>query len=389
MQWVLIFGCVLSSATQFRFFGGLGPGELLIGIYAFVRSLEWLAGASPVRVVISRRVTILWGTWALSMAMGSFWAEVSGAGLSTGFLSDSLKLSLVGVFVCCFYRFELGHVETVRTIFRLVVILLVVGLNGLLVISLSRPSIGSIYLDYGPRFVGWARNPNQIALTVVPIPLLSMELFQGWTRWLVVAGSLSLLLASKSDGAQLALAAGVGIVVIRIGRNMFRSKQVRLSAAIGMLVVVGALAWNLSGIYRGFENRIDSAVSEGGGGGNGRTALWGAALRTAFKSPIVGYGPGSRLEVGVLRGLEAHNVFLDVLIMGGIVAVAPLIWFQVSLLRRAWRKGSFEVASVLSIVVMSLTGLLIRHPLFWFFLAAFESSRHRLRGDQLGPVESV
>jgi O-antigen ligase len=371
-QWFLILGCVLSSATQLRFVGGLGAGEIFVLIYSFIRTAEMLGGAPSSGDPVSRQVSRLWGLWIVSMALGCFWAELSGADLSPGVGSDSLKLFFVGLFVVQFYRFELADTEALLKIFRIVILSLTCVLLLLYFVGFVRTELGPITLFYGPRFSGWAKNPNQTALAVVAIPWLSLGLLSGKLKWVSFFGSIVILIATKSDGAQLAIAVGAIAIIFRFYYSAVKTKKVRGSAVGGFLFIAVMFVLYGESIYHGVQDRIDSAISEGGGGGNGRATLWAEALKVGLRSPVVGYGPGSRLRSGYLDGLEAHNVYLDLFVMGGLLSAGALILFQWGLLRRAWNMGSAQLGAVLTVTVMAFTGLLIRHPLFWVFLAAFE-----------------
>ena len=96
---------------------------------------------------------------------------------------------------------------------------------------------------------------------------------------------------------------------------------------------------------------------------SGRTYIWASAIENILKKPILGYGTtrGGRLSIQSYSiGLNtytffSHNVFLEVLVQGGIVATVFFILIYIGAYKSMSRtQGQTELKTVLNICVFSL-----------------------------------
>ncbi len=111
-------------------------------------------------------------------------------------------------------------------------------------------------------------------------------------------------------------------------------RYVRISLPILLIIIAIPGALIVSGILPGFTFEDVSTIVSGDATFTGRTELWDFALAYIGERPIQGYGyqsfwdigsagPASKMPDGFLqRAPHAHNGYLDLLLQGGIIAMA-------------------------------------------------------------------
>ena len=107
---------------------------------------------------------------------------------------------------------------------------------------------------------------------------------------------------------------------------------------------------------------------------------------------MLGLGPGPHLEIpaSIVAGrmgengpgniehpeqssapnFEAHNTFLDLLTQGGLIAVLSFVWILgVSAFTAHKTRLAGLTTLIFGVSLFCTTGLVVRHPLFWFAVA--------------------
>jgi hypothetical protein len=116
-----------------------------------------------------------------------------------------------------------------------------------------------------------------------------------------------------------------------------------------------------------------------------REELWKHGLQAWAQSPWVGYGPGeySWISTDASGGrtdfMESHNITIDMLTQGGILAGAAWLALVSYLLIGAWRiRDSYTFSVVLMMAAFTFFHN-TRQPYFWFVLAfSYEAIRRKL-----------
>ena len=187
---------------------------------------------------------------------------------------------------------------------------------------------------------------------------------------LVLSSSRGGILAMLGQGALFALsyraarfARGARSGETSLTRRSILSAAARYCAVVCLLLVVcGGVAW-MGGeqLMRRVDN-LRGEVSEEGAAERDyprRAHMWQATLRMIAEHPVVGSGFGGYYLAidrhydasGVSAPREAHNDYLELLSSGGVVCVAPMVWFVVLFARRARRclhsRGAFRRAACL------------------------------------------
>lgn len=222
------------------------------------------------------------------------------------------------------------------------------------------------------RFSALSRNPNQLALYLLPVPFFSLFAYlRGLKgRW-AVGGEVALVVAINFFMLGKALFIGWGVSVaflfilggvwfggVRLNGLWFYGRVLLTAVSFGLVMPI------MFALYRG-----DTAGSQADQG-DIRLRLWEHAFDAWTDSVIVGHGPGhySGLEAS-FQNTEAHNFLIDWLsaygLLGGMALVAYLAWLVAcSFRQRAW----IVLALYLTLFVQATFHFYGRQPLFWMLL---------------------
>lgn len=367
-----------------------------------------LASLVPVlvnhRLVVSspgRTFLVFWtGSFVLLLA-GWLVALVTGRAAELA-ARDFLAYCLVATLVLLI-SFKPGGLNEARIAGPVALFVTTMALAVLLVATFPFGSLGPLEPWYGPRFRGWSENPNQVALVMSPVPFLALYQFRNSRRTPVRAMYLLFLvagivvgIASFSDALRLAWAVGAVLMVshgwllgLVRGRAPFGQAVIRYAIlpvlAFGLLILGGRAA------YLQVQSAIEDIFTRRGQGSE-RLTLWRHGVEAMAESPLVGLGPGPHSgKLGPFRDFEAHNSFIDWGTATGIAGVLLLVGLLIWAARRNAATPAL-LASLVALVVVSVSGFNLRHPTFWLYLlfvvAAGRDSRGAAHGHEpFGPAE--
>jgi len=229
---------------------------------------------------------------------------------------------------------------------------------------LDRPAVGG----YGSAQMGLAIWPSIVAeelLSLLPVFLyLGKRPGQGYLG--LTLCTIALIATFNRSGI---LAAGVGLAIYLVLWSA-RANAKRLRPVLLALGSVAVLAGALSGtpVARGLIARFgngDLDISSGGTG-SGRTRVWSIVLehieQREFGQQLFGEGPLAVIALtsenfNLVKGIGAHNEWLDVLMASGLVGVSLLIWFYVNVFTLARRL--LRVNPQMGIACFSTLGMMI------------------------------
>ncbi len=225
--------------------------------------------------------------------------------------------------------------------------------------------------DKADRYQGLTTNPNQLGLATGFCAILFPWLAVGMRRTFAPAwwffGLLSLVLLALTKSSTAILGVGVGWVLILV-RHFAATEDARGVATYPVVWLVATwtlLVPALLVMWRFLDRAI--AGASGSGDASGRYSLWRHGWEGIVQSHFLGVGPGPQSGLsGPFQGEEAHNVWIDLALQGGVIsmlALALLLWF---VFRRSVR-GHTKVGVVMMafFVVMGTAHFLLRHPLYW------------------------
>lgn len=175
--------------------------------------------------------------------------------------------------------------------------------------------VGIVELNYGVRAYSTFSNPNIMAKYLVMVtPFLSAYNFLEPRKGFKMVGRLSLVFAyigviySFSRGAYVAMIIlGIALVVIHFRKKFF---SILVYGATTVLLLPTAVADRLAEMNKVGERQL----------------IWQHSLDRILASPFFGYGAGTQPtyeflhELGI-KAAHAHNVVLQLLLEGGIIAL--------------------------------------------------------------------
>jgi len=254
--------------------------------------------------------------------------------------SQALILLLMAGFLVVTYCLRWATVAAARGdlvfAFALVCVLQTIGLTAYL-LGAEWASAG-----YG-RFVGVYTNANfagMVSAFVLPLSIYFVRFLKGSARGLVLAGSAVLLATlglSLSRGAFVACTAGIVIALIFLVRKLWFTIGILVAGAItggGLTLVLFALR------NTAIDVTLDPAAADPS---SGRLDLAAVLLESWSHSPI--FGIGYRASTSVTDGLEAHNIYLSVLVETGIVGALAFAALIVSIGIAGPRRGISAIAA--------------------------------------------
>lgn len=412
-------GLLLSISTNLRMTAfPVGPGELLLAVLALVGAVygkPWRLWKTP--------VVLFWLVAAVGMWLGAWLATQKGAlaahhSMAYAFTA-TVTIGLAALLV------KLGDAALRRAVYWLCT-LTAVGLWFGFVVYLSGDAELAKQLhmtDAGDvRYSGWSINPNQLALFFVPLPVWVAALWRDVanpTR-LQMAGFGLLLFALmlmgllvRSDGLFVVwVFEFVILIMLRLRWEMKASRMSLLGYALVMVLCVFLVKTFAHGEVRKSVRCAVETLSQGEGLWSAkcydgqafkdqeafrigysnpvektgvREELWKHGLQTWAQSPWVGYGPGeyswhsTDAIGGRTEAMESHNITIDMLTQGGLLAGIAWIALVSYLLISAWRiRDSYTFSVVLMMAAFTFFHN-TRQPYFWFVLAfSYEAIRRKL-----------
>jgi O-antigen ligase/tetratricopeptide (TPR) repeat protein len=163
-------------------------------------------------------------------------------------------------------------------------------------------------------------------------PLTPAALWAGSAAGLIFAG----ILASHSRGGFLAAVTSATVTLL-----LLRPRSVRLGSTLAVMAIVAVLFLLVMGTTSPFE-RLATLKDATNDGFNGRTLVWGIALRTWWSSPVWGIGLGSfpaatapyyHRRFGETYFAHAESEYFHILTEGGIGGLALALTAAVAIAR--------------------------------------------------------
>lgn len=419
MPYGLSIGLLMSISTNLRIqIFPIGPGELILFLWAvivFYFNKNLVSYKSP--------ITIFWILVLVGMLLGAATSEYHG-GLSVRHSMAYVFTSFVTVGIALLLA-KLSDFALRRSIFFLSVLAAIILWMGFAIYMTGNQTlIHDFHLaDLGDyRYSGWSSNPNQLALFFVPLPVWVAGLWRGIqkpTRFQTVGYGFLLFalmlmgLLVRSDGLFVVwMFEFLILIFLRLRWEIKASRISLLGYALVMILCVILVktlahgdvrksvrcaietlsenegAW-VKNCYDAKSFTMQEAVRIGYGDTTEKTGLreelWAHGLKAWTQSPWFGHGPGeySWFAIGAngerSDALESHNITIDMLTQGGLLAGFAWIALVSYLLIHAWRiQDSYTFSVVLMMAAFTFFHN-TRQPYLWFVLAmSYEAIRRRL-----------
>jgi O-antigen ligase len=229
-----------------------------------------------------------------------------------------------------------------------------------------------LLLESNERFSGFSKNPNQLALYLLPIPFFALHFYRiseikiGTMIWFIFG---VVLINFFVIGKALFISWTVGIVLIYILTGVtslkrkisFKYKYLRL---IFMLTIIPVFTKLIENLYSGNIS--------GGQEGQGeiRILLWNNGLRAAFDALFFGHGPGHYSGIfSPYEQMEAHNFYIDWFSAYGLVGLFCYLLLIGNILILTVRSRNIVIfALVIALLFQIMFHFYGRQPFFWLTL---------------------
>jgi hypothetical protein len=221
---------------------------------------------------------------------------------------------------------------------------------------------GGDLFEINSRYIGWSKNPNQLAINtcsyifvVIVLKLEKISDFRERYINLWVLSSLGILYLTKSTTLLVIL---LFLMVIYLN---IKFGVVYWVVSIFLLVSVNYF-FEYTKIV---EFILDGTIHKGDGGLNGRAEIWANAIQAFMDRPIFGHGPGAHSGVfGPYEGIESHNVILDLATQTGFVGVFFYILFVIRIIYCSKDSSFLIYAPLISAIIYQISHFPLRHPIF-------------------------
>ncbi len=377
-----IFSIVLGLGAIDPVFGDGGATSLIGGMVAIYLVVMGLESDAIIHMKVIRPQLMLLVTVYAVIVLSSLLHTTSPIDI------DVINVKLISLVVLFWFlsyhfacRFQVALVSLMLFAFTCVVVAALANAEVLQVAGIGKE-----------RLTILGENPNatsaRMALAAVVITYVVVEDPLKWraSRLWVCLGLpilVATIVASGSRGSMVALVIGV-VVIVAFSKLSAMLKLCLSILSVGLVTAFyGVLVDNPV-----VANRLELAIKEGDLGG--RSEIWEVALGIFLDNPLLGVGEtGYRREMlsRYHEFLDTHNLFLYLLVTGGVVAFLPFMLFITRLFAhavnrlRATRDVLLITVAVFAVVIASKTGGALTYTLLWYLFAIIESYAVKRRFD--------
>lgn len=411
-------GLLLSISTNLRMTSfPVGPGEFILALLAV---WGWSGG---VKASWRNPVIMFWLLAGTAMLIGA---------LSTDRLNNLAKhhamaygyVAIVTSGICLLLR-QLSDTALRKAIYWITILAAIALWFGFVVYLSGNAELADNLriADYGDlRYSGWSSNPNQLALFLVPLPVWAAAIWRHLFRpthlqmtgfGLLLFALMLMGLLVRSDGLFLVwVFEFVILIMLRLRWEKKASRMSLFGYALLMLLCAFLVKTFAHGEMRKSLHCAVETIAHGDDSWSSkcydeqvfkglevfrigysnqaqktdvRKELWVNGLQVWQTSPWFGHGPGEHSWFGTSSNelnyglMESHNITIDLLTQGGILAGCAWLALASYLLTGAWRiRDSYTFSVVLMMVAFTVFHN-TRQPYFWFVLAfSYEAIRRKL-----------
>ena len=376
--WLWGIALPLTTATQLRFGGAVGVGELLI-LFMVIEAFLVLIIRGRFEIPTHLSVfTVFLLVAMVALALGTGFAMATDHFLWEGSKHDTQAF----LFSWCaiWLLFARMHPMDIYRIYRIHVL---VGVGALVLMALAPrgTSFGPIvpWLD-GARFQGWALNPNQIAVYCSCIVYLNWGFF--WISdnsieriffAITAVGAVILGYFSLSEALYLGwiIGFGLGLLLDSFSKGM-DDKAKKWSRRIAIIITLGGITLLLVRFNSVVFSLINYATNTYNTRNQGdiRVTLWTNGLKAIAQSPLFGFGPGPHSGYGGPHTHhESHNTLIDWGASTGLMGLGVYLYFLYHVAMWCIRSGrGWLLAAFISIQIYSVLHYVVRQPTYWLYM---------------------
>lgn len=220
-----------------------------------------------------------------------------------------------------------------QTIYRIgSIVCLIWGLVALSQLVWGWKVSGASFVDGPTRAQGFYSHPLTLAYSAILIFPLAAYRFASSRRdknsWALFTGAILLVLASQSRAVQI-----VCMFILTYNFFKYGKKNLKIVFVIASFVSITFISVTDNRLKRRFAGIFDPNYDKSSGYADDRLVFWKVHSNMFLERPIVGHGQNLTTEYrtpwydsagfeAISKKYEAHNVFLQVAVCGGIVGLA-------------------------------------------------------------------
>jgi len=230
------------------------------------------------------------------------------------------------------------------------------------------------------RLIFLGENPNslsiRISLGVFLLIWMSLKnifnsIFKRILLLIPVPFMIALIVASGSKGSFVLCILSV-LMLIFISKNISKKYKYIFISFLFIFLVFSLDFLLKSNLYERFaESELTT----------GRLDIWKEAMDIFYSNPFGvgenGYKQEIKFRIG--ESLDTHNVFIYLLVTGGLISLVLFIYFYLKILQKSIisykisREPVFIIIWISMFIIMSKTGGVLTYLIMWYFLAVINS----------------
>ena len=379
-------GLITESFSKLRIGGIFGPAEFFFVLAIIITCLN-PTKLNPQQFYVQKIFKRFFLLWFLILIIGTGFNFIFLQNVNFTYIHNSVAF-LLNMFLIILVFVGFNKEQNLRLIKYFTAYVAVI--NFLLYVS------GISFFWYSIRFSGLAVNPNQLALTLAPLPFFGLYLICHYPEDLfkrLFWGGITLIScivgwATQSKSLHTAYLSILPIFILWLLFKKAKSPYLRgifLLFLISFIILFGVLLMSNLGAFTLFNLYGNHGASEA----NVRFLLWAIAFwNTLTMSPIFGWGPGSLVHLGstALTGTsDTANTYVGVFVQSGICGILLFGWLFWTLFGRIRKmKMWLDAMPLIALMVFIIFQYMLRHPIFWFVLVwtFLNVYQHRLVGSE-------
>lgn len=386
----ILLGIALSftTFTKLRFFGPVGIGELLLMITIIMIIIQL---AKNQKIYVSDKSIYL--VYLLySFILLAFISNLFGAFKGTIEIidfRDTIALLLpIGLIILLVHLPDYNKILMKASLYFYIYSYIYIYLCSIYLLFISN----FFYIDFfhyaSTRFSGLSLNPNQLALSTLILPIISLYLMSR-KKINMNIGILNIVAAVwigvKIDSDALLFS---WIISLLIYSYILFLKKIKIKKAFRLFLSVLIFSFFISMINEVIVvlGNVSNSFNEVRSQSSIRFILWENGIKAFTRSPLIGNGTKSQSGISSpFQGHEAHNTLIDLISMLGLFGLVVILTLFLWAIINS-RKNLHFLILLLQVFIFSNFHNVMRQPIIWFILFILLLINHK---QQLIPSRIV
>lgn len=363
--------------TKLRFFNlPIGVGEILI-VFLFIIVIINILKNKKFNLYFNNVLTIFWMISFILLIIGylSFSYLQSEVSTISAILHDVLAYIFIYFFILIIIT--LSNKLSFEIIMEKFTYLFLIFYTLLLTLAFCFNIDYFMYADFsrweGFRFSGLSKNPNQLALSITIIPFLvyyfckkeGSIIFNRESKLFLLLVFI-LVLVIRSDALYISIFCG--FLIFAILKLSSKNKILLLYILVSVFLFF-VILYKLE--YMPILEKINLIQYKAGI----RFELANNSLDIIKESYFIGLGPGPH-SLKVVNGTpalyEAHNTYIDWMSQTGILGLVIFLFMLFKIIKGLFLSKEYLLfGALVSLLVFSYFHMVLRQPIFWFYLFFF------------------